>query len=73
MLREVIMIREELWQWWTSVRFAIDCSALATQNNAKGRKCLCRFPKSVIRWEVEQMQVEYTAAAMLRGEEKLMK
>ena len=61
-------VRQALWDWWCGVRFAVDWKALATHNNAKGRKCLCRFPKSLIRWKVHQLQAEYAAAAMLKGD-----
>ena len=62
------MIRDALWEWWAGIRFAIDWKALATANNQKGHKCLCRFPKSVIRWKVQQLGIEWVASKMLSGE-----
>ena len=64
------LLRDGIHRWFVGLRFSIDWKALAQQNNAKGRKCLCRFPKSLVRWKSEQLQVEYTLATMLSGDEK---
>ena len=67
------MTRDALWEWWAGIRFAIDWSALARANNRKGHKCLCRFPKAVIRWKVQQLVIEWVAAQLLSGERNLLK
>ena len=67
------LIRDGVYKWFVGLRFAIDWKALAAQNNAKGHKCLCRFPKALVPWKVEQLQIEYAASAMLNGERKLQR
>ena len=67
------MIRDALFEWWVSVRFAIAWTALKSQSARRGRGCACRFPRSVIRWKVQQLVVEYEAAHVLHSEQKLKK
>ena len=55
------MIRDALFEWWVGVRFAVDWRELRNQSARRGRGCACRFPKSVIRWKVQQLVVEYAA------------
>ena len=61
-------VRDALFEWWISVRHGVDWNALAHQNNKKGHRCLCRFPKAVIVCKLRQLMVEYAAAAVLSGQ-----
>ena len=65
------MIRDALFEWWVGVRFAVDWTALRKRSARRGRGCSCRFPKSVLRWKVQQLVVEYAAAHVLHSEQKL--
>ena len=67
------MIRDALFEWWVSVRFAVDWSALESRTRSRGHQCACRFPKAVIRWKGQQLVVEYAAAHVIHGEQKLKK
>ena len=66
-------IRDALFEWWIQIRFAVDWTELAKHNNAKGKKCLCRFPRAVIRWKVDQLLAEYAASVFIAGSKKAMR
>ena len=61
------LIRQELYEWWTSVRYAIDWKQLVAENRSRGRKHLARFPMTIIRLKVQHLLQYYTHACLLNG------
>ena len=43
---KAILIRQELYEWFTSIRYAIDWKQLITDRRSRGKKHLARFPRS---------------------------
>ena len=67
------VVRDGVFEWFVSLRFAIDWEVHAGNNLQKRKKLLGRFPKSPVRWKVTQLQAEYVAAALINGERRLLK
>ena len=61
------IIREQLYEWWQSMRYSIDWKGLAAQNRSRGRKCLARFPRSVLKAKVLELIEAYCAECLLHG------
>ena len=64
------LVRQQLYQWWCSIRYAIDWQQLIAENRGrKGtrKKNLARFPRSILLVKVWQLQTEYAHASLLSG------
>ena len=61
------LIRRALYEWWSSIRYAIDWKKLAENRRNRGKKHLARFPRSVLRVKVNQLQADQAAASILHG------
>ena len=65
-----LFVRQELYHWWCSMRYAIDWRQLIAENRSCGgtrKKNLARFPRSVLLVKVWQLQTEYAHASLLSG------
>ena len=61
-------VRQELYEWWTGIRYAIDWKALKAINRGRGlKKNLARFPRSIVRIKVQQLLREHAHASLLNG------
>jgi hypothetical protein len=60
-------IRQELYEWWTGLRHAIDWKQLIAENRSRGAKHLARFPRSLLKLKLQQFCQEYTYACLLNG------
>ena len=68
------LVRQELYHWWCSIRYAIDWQQLIAENRSRGgtgKKNLARFPRSILLVKVWQLQTEYAHASLLSGEDPL--
>ena len=61
------LIREQLFEWWQGMRYAVDWKALEGQNRSRGRKCLTRFPRGVLKAKVLELMQEYCADCLVNG------
>ena len=61
------LIRRALYEWFTSIRYAIDWKQLVENRRSRGKKHLARFPRSVLRVKVNQLQADQAAACILHG------
>ena len=61
------LIRRALYEWFTSIRYAIDWKQLVENRRSRGRKHLARFPRSVLRVKLNQLQADQAAASILHG------
>ena len=61
------MIRRALYEWWSSIRYAIDWKQLVENRRSRGKKHLCRFPRSILRIKVYQLLADHAAACILNG------
>ena len=64
------LVRQELYHWWCSIRYAIDWRQLIAENRSRGgtrKKNLARFPRSILLVKVWQLQTEYAHASLLSG------
>ena len=61
-------VRQELYEWFASIRHAIDWKALITTNRGRGlTKNLARFPRSVLKVKVQQLLRDHAHASLLNG------
>ena len=61
-------VRQELYEWFASIRHAIDWKLLITTNRGRGlKKNLARFPRSVLKVKVQQLLREHAHASLLNG------
>ena len=58
-------VREALYEWFVSIRYAIDWQNMPQLSG--GRK-LCRFPRSLLRARANQLMLEYMRACLVSGE-----
>jgi len=63
----VPLVRTGLYEWWSSIRYAIDWTQLAANHRSRGRKYLARFPKAVLIAKAHQLLEDYTYACLLNG------
>ena len=50
------LVRQELYAWWSSIRYAIDWRQLVVENRSRGlRKNLARFPRSILVHQVNRL------------------
>ena len=61
------MMGRELYEWWISLRYAIDWNSLASQNRSRGKRCLARFPRSAIKSRVITLLQDHAFAVLLNG------
>ena len=63
------LVRQALYEWWASIRYAIDWKQLIQENRSRGRtKNLARFPRAVLRHKVNQLLQEHAHACLLNGQ-----
>ena len=43
------LVRKALYEWWAGIRYAISWESHIGDRRSRGRKCLARFPRSVMR------------------------
>ena len=61
-------IRQELYEWWTGLRYGINWTELIAENRRQGKKKhLARFPRSLVRLKLDQIVQDYTHACLLTG------
>ena len=64
------LVRQELYHWWCSIRYAIDWTQLIAENRSRGgtrKKNLARFPRSILLFKVWQLETDYAHASLLSG------
>ena len=62
------LVRQELYHWWTSIRYAIDWKQLVIDNRSRGlTKNLARFPRSIMLLKLYQMLQDHAHACLLSG------
>ena len=61
------LVRQTLYEWWSSIRYAIDWRQLIAENRMRGRKHLARFPRSVMRLRVNILLQDSVHASLLNG------
>jgi hypothetical protein len=61
------LIRQELYEWWSAIRYSIDWTQLIADRRSRGHKLLARFPQSSLLLKVQQLQEEYAYACMVNG------
>ena len=64
---KVPLLRQALYEWWTSMRYAIDWKQLVANRRCRGKKNLARFPRSVLRVKVHQLLEDLAYACLLNG------
>ena len=62
------LVREALFEWFTGIRYAIDWKQLMADNRSRGRKHLCRFPRSVLVLKAQQLFQDYAYSCLLNGQ-----
>ena len=61
-------VRDALWEWWVATRYAVDWKKWGSAGATKKRKCICRYPKSLVLAKVRQLHLEWVAAHLMHGE-----
>jgi hypothetical protein len=61
------LIRRALYEWWSGIRYAIDWKKLVENRRSRGKKHLARFPRSVLRVKLNQLQADQATASILHG------
>ena len=65
---KAVIVRQELYEWYASIRFAIDWKRVIEENRSRGlKKNLARFPRSIMRVKVQQLLREHAHASILNG------
>lgn len=62
------LVREALYEWWAGMRYAIDWKQLSACNRNRGKHCLARFPRAVLRKKVSQLIEDFVVSALKHGE-----
>ena len=62
------LVRQELYEWWSGLRHAIDWKELARRRRSRGKKHLARFPRCVLRIKVQQLMEDLAYASLMNGE-----
>ena len=60
-------VRQQLYEWWAGIRYAIDWTKLIESRRSRGKKHLARFPASVLYLKIKQLLEEYAHASLLNG------
>ena len=61
------LVRKELYEWWASMRYAIDWKALAKDRRSRGKKLLARIPRAILRNKANQLFQGHACTALLNG------
>jgi hypothetical protein len=61
------MVRQSLYEWWSSIRHCIDWTQLAEDRRSRGKKHLARFPRSVLALKVHQLLQDFAYASLING------
>ena len=61
------LVRDQLFEWFIAMRYAIDWKALATKRRSQGRKCITRFPRSLLKAKVHQLVEAYCCDSLVNG------
>ena len=62
------MVRNALYEWWSSIRYAIDWTQLIADNRSRGlKKNLARFPRDLMLVKTNQLLREHAHACLLNG------
>ena len=69
--RRAECIGRALYEWFVGLRYAIDWKNLAAQNRSRGKRCLARFPRSVIRQKLLGLLEDHAYAVLLNGKRVL--
>ena len=60
--------RQELYEWFSSIRYAVDWKAVIANNRSQGlKKNLARFPRAILRVKLMQLLREHAHASLLNG------
>ena len=62
------IVREALYEWWVGLRYSIDWKALKRANRSRGKQCLARIPRVILRSRAQALQADYAAACLLVGD-----
>ena len=61
-------VRQQLYEWFIAMRYAIDWKALNAQLRSRGRhKAIGRFPRSLLRTKFHQLQADYCHHCLVNG------
>ena len=52
---KVPLVRQALYEWWSSIRYSIDWKQLVENRRSRDKKNLARLPRSVLRLKVQQL------------------
>ena len=62
------IVREELYEWYSSIRYAIDWKRVINVNRSRGLKQKsARLPRSIIKVKVQRLLREHAQASILNG------
>ena len=62
------MVREALYEWFTSMRYAIDWKKLRAELRSRGlKKNLARFPRSILVYKVYELLQDYAHSCLVSG------
>jgi len=62
------ILRKRLYEWFLSVRYAIDWKEINARARSGGRpKAIGRFPRSLLKAKLKQFQAEYAEECLTRG------
>ena len=61
------LVRQVLYEWWTSMRYAIDWKQLVANRRSQGKKNLARFPRSILHVKVHELLEDHAYACLLNG------
>ena len=61
-------VRAALFEWFTSIRYAIDWKQLIANNRSRGRIHLARFPASMLKLKAQQFLQDYVHACLVNGQ-----
>ena len=62
------LVRQALYEWFASIRYAIDWKQLIAENRSRGKKHLARFPRSLLKLKVQELLREHAYACLLNGQ-----
>jgi hypothetical protein len=61
-------VRAALFEWFTSIRYAIDWKQLIANNRSRGRIHLARFPASMLKLKAQQFIQDYVHVCLVNGQ-----
>ena len=67
-LTKMSWVRQELFEWFVGMRYQIDWKKVAERDRSRGdRKCIGRFPRSLLQTKLHQLIQEYCCSSLLAG------